>query len=473
MVVEAGRPSLMRVLVSRIPRRFGLRKRLALIAALVVGAALVTGTLLLVGLLRSRLEAATTTAAELRATDVAALVASGAVPERLAFVGEETALVQVVSPGGVVVAATDNVVGMAPVSRLHPTGTRPLATRVRVEALDRHDEFRLVAVRVLTPNGEFVVYAGEALEANRETVGAITTLLMVGIPALLALVALITWWAAGRALLPVRRVTELLSDITTSDLNRRVPETGALDEIGMLTTTVNATLGRLDVAVARQRRFVADASHELRGPLASLRADLEISVEHPDHTPWGTVVANTVIDIERLQQLTNDLLLLARVDATHIPHHASVDLVALAGAAVAARPGGFDLRTIGFDRPVCINGNRSQLDRLIRNLIDNAVNHAVDNVTVSIEEVDGAVHLRVSDDGPGIPPEDRERVFEPFVRLDDARTRDSGGTGLGLAIVHDIATSHSAAVSVADTRRGGAEITVSFPVAIPPVISTA
>ena len=446
-------------------RHFGLRYRLAVIAALVVGVALISGSMLLIGLLRSRLDTATTTAAQLRATDVAALVASGAVPEHLAFVGEETALVQVVASDGAVIASTENVTGIAPVTDRQPAGTGPLAMTVRVRALDRRDDFRVVAVRVPTASGEFTVYAGESLEANLETVSAITTLLLAGIPVLVMLVGFITWWAAGRALRPVRRVTHALSEITASDLHRRVPETGGRDEIGSLTTTVNATLHRLDVAVARQRRFVADASHELRGPLASLRADLEISVEHPEHTPWATVVTNTVIDVERLQHLTDDLLLLARLDATHTPNHVVVDLASIVLEATGAGSGEITIHRVELETPAFVVGNLSQLDRLIRNLIDNAAVHATGQVTIGIDRTGESVHLHIADDGPGIGDGDRERIFEPFVRLDDARTRDTGGTGLGLAIVHDIATSHHATITISDTAPHGATFTVTFPAA--------
>ena len=442
--------------------RFGLRYRLAGIAVLVVGSALVAGALGLVSLLGDRLDNATTTAARLRATDVATLVASGAVPEHLAFFGDESALVQVVDPEGEVVAATDNLRGEAAVTNRRPDRNGSLVSTVHVRSLDRHDEYRVVAVGVPTREGTYVVYAGEALEQNHNTVEAISTLLLAGLPALVALVALVTWWAAGRALRPVKRVSRTLEQITAFDLHRRVPETGMADEIGELTRTVNATLQRLDTAVDRQRRFVADASHELRGPLASLRADLEISIEHPEHTPWSTVVAATLTDVERLQQLTEDLLLLARLDATHAPAHAVVDLAAIASAAADEVLTGVAVERRGLAGGALVTGNRSQLDRLVRNLVANAAAHASGCVTVGIDRLAGVVRLLVSDDGAGISPVDRTRIFEPFVRLDDARTRGTGGTGLGLAIVRDIAAAHHASVDITDTEPHGATFVVTF-----------
>ncbi|MEO5725011.1 MAG: HAMP domain-containing sensor histidine kinase, partial [Ilumatobacteraceae bacterium] len=236
---------------------------------------------------------------------------------------------------------------------------------------------------------------------------------------------------------------------------------------GQLATTVNETLTRLDTAVAQQRRFVADASHELRGPLAALRADLEISVAHPARTEWTTVAADTLGDVERLQHLTEDLLLLARLDAHAAPRVEAVELHELARDALAAvrRPGVL-VRPVVDARDVVVHGDRRQLARMIRNLVHNAEQHCISNLGVSIELSDTRATLVVADDGPGIPVEQRDHVFERFIRLDTARTAGEGGTGLGLAIVHDVVVAHRGCISISDARPHGTIVRVELPIGV-------
>ncbi|MCE6996552.1 HAMP domain-containing histidine kinase [Saccharothrix sp. S26] len=304
-----------------------------------------------------------------------------------------------------------------------------------------------------------------------EVVAAQTTLnhrvlgLFGGAVALTALFAFVVWFATGRVLRPVQAIRRELADITGHDLARRVPVPGTRNEIARLAVTVNATLDRLQAAVEENRRFVADASHELRSPIAALRAELEIAHAHPDLTDWRAVVDGALRDTYRLQQLAGDLLLLARLD--HAPAAASddvVDLVELVRTETARRGDRVPALDLG-DRPVRVRGSRPLLARLLANLLDNAERHAADRVTVRLTEADGVAWLHVVDDGPGIPPEDRERVFERFTRLDDARTRETGGTGLGLPIARRIARLHRGALDVADAPdHGGACLTATLPV---------
>ncbi len=268
----------------------------------------------------------------------------------------------------------------------------------------------------------------------------------------------------GRTLRPVREITSTLADITTSDLHRRVREPAARDEIGQLATTVNTTLARLDNSVERQRRFVADASHELRGPLAALRADLEISLAHPERSVWNDVARDTLGDVERLQNLTEDLLVLARTDNELAERHGPVDLTTIVVDGLqAVRRDDVQVTTAGLDAPAVVDGDDSQLRRMVRNLIHNAEEHAATNVHVTLHAATGTVRMIVADDGPGIPPGDRQQVFERFVRLDTARNRDTGGTGLGLAIVRDVITNHRGTITISDTHPHGATFTVDLP----------
>jgi signal transduction histidine kinase len=445
-------------------RRIGLRPRIAVLSAVAVGVTLGVGALLVVGVLRSGLEAAASNAAELRARDVAALAEAGTLPSRLALPGEESAFVQVVDDRGRVVASTENIDGEPAVSSVRPPEGRVLLQTMAIEPLDDSTSMRVAVAGVRTDGGPVVVYAGESLREVGAVTTSVMTLLVIGVPLLIALVAAFTWWAIGRTLRPVRDITHTMSEITTSDLHRRVAMPATRDEIGDLARTVNDTLERLDAAVATQRRFVADASHELRGPLAALRADLEISVVHPDRTEWSAVARGTLEDVERLERLTNDLLLLARLDAAQPRPHRFVDISAIATAAArAVRRRDVDVTTAGVAPLAPVSGDPDQLHRMMRNLVHNAEQHAAGRIEVAVE-IDGSdVHIVVGDDGPGIPAGDRASVFERFVRLDSARARHTGGTGLGLAIVHDVATRHGGTVAITDREHGGSEFHVVIP----------
>jgi signal transduction histidine kinase len=452
------------MVADRLLRRFGLRLRVTAVAVLTVGIALVVGAVLLVGLLKARLDTAATTAATLRARDVAALAVAGAIPRDLALPGEESAFVQVVDSKGAAIASTGNIEGEPPISTLRPSGTSPLALTIMVTPLAQQDPMRVVALNATTAAGVVTVYAGESLENAHDTTAAITTVLTVGLPLLVLIVAAVNWWAVGRTLRPVRRITRTMAAITASDLHRRVQVPPTRDEIGQLALTVNETLERLDTSVEQQRRFVADASHELRGPLAALRADLEISVTHPQRTAWHDVARDTLTDVERLQHLTEDLLLLARLDSHQERSSEPVDLAAIVMESTRAiQRDDLELNVVGVDAPAIVDGDPDQLHRMVRNLMHNAEEHADHRVTATVTTVDSTVRLQIADDGPGIPIDQRLTVFERFVRLDTARTRDTGGTGLGLAIVNDVVTSHDGFITVTDSDPHGATFIIELP----------
>ena len=444
------------------PRRLGLRPRIAVLAALIVGLALAAGAVLLVVVLRTRLDDAASTAADLRARDVAALASADALPTRLALPGEESAFVQVVDETGSVVASTENIEGEQAVSPRRPNADERLLLTETIGPLD-NGRMRIAALNAKSDDGVLTIYAGESLSELAGTTSVLIGLLIFGVPALALLVGVVTWWAVGRTLRPVRTISRALTEITASDLHRRVPVPATDDEIGELATTVNATLTRLDSAVETQRRFVADASHELRGPLAALRADLEISVTHPIDTRWETVARDTLGDVERLQHLTDDLLMLARLDAHRSQTTVPVDLRAIVDEALQLiRRSDVAVSTQGLDDPAIVLGDPNQLRRMMRNLVHNAEQHAREKIAVRIALDDGVVGVAVSDDGLGIPAGHRDEVFERFVRLDTARTRDVGGTGLGLAIVADVVARHHGNVKFVDGELGGATVIVEL-----------
>ncbi|WP_435246552.1 sensor histidine kinase [Streptomyces sp. NRRL F-5630] len=307
----------------------------------------------------------------------------------------------------------------------------------------------------------FTVFAGAPLDAADSAVRTALTVMLIGLPVLLAVVAAVTWAVTRRALRPVEGIRAELDAITGSrDLARRVPEPATHDEIAALARTTNATLAALEDAVDKQRRFVADASHELRSPIASLRTQLEVGAEHPELLDLDGAVEDTV----RLQHLAADLLLLARLDAGERPPDRPVrlaDLVAREAAEHGLRARVAPERADGYE----VRGSAPQLGRILGNLLDNARRHARTEVGLALRQDGPDAVVTVSDDGPGVPLAERERVFERFVRLDDARTRDEGGAGLGLAIARDAAHRHGGSLAVGERPGGGAEFVLRLPLA--------
>jgi signal transduction histidine kinase len=278
-------------------------------------------------------------------------------------------------------------------------------------------------------------------------------------PLLVLVVGMATFVFVGRTLRPVEAMRRQATTITSKNLHTRLPVPGVDDEIAALASTMNTMLDRIEAASAAQRRFVADASHELRSPLATIRANVDLldDVELPDDVakPVGRIQRESV----RMARLVEDLLLLARVDDHELAlRHEDVDLDDLVYAErdrVAVEHPGMTVE--GRVDPVRAHGDPHQLQRVLRNLVDNAARHAAHTVTISLTAHDGEAHLVVGNDGPAIPAGDRERIFDRFVRLDDSRTRvGSGGAGLGLPIARDIVLAHGGSLSVDDAAAGAA-----------------
>ncbi|MFC8829002.1 sensor histidine kinase [Streptomyces sp. NPDC057137] len=273
----------------------------------------------------------------------------------------------------------------------------------------------------------------------------------------LVLIAAVAYFAVRNALRPVEAIRVLTASVTASDPRERVTVPATGHELTALATTINTTLQRLDDAAARQRRFVADAAHELRSPLTTLLASLEIALAYPERTDWPAAATTAARQTRRLQALAEDLLLLARLD-TRAPTAApeTVDLTALASRLTEQYPLNDRPLTLTCDStaPAHTRGNPDELERLLRNLIDNAARHAAHRIQITVRNQDAWVVLTVHDDGPGVPTEDAERIFERFVRLDDARSRDHGGTGLGLAIARDLAHRHQGTLALTPRTLG-------------------
>ncbi|MFF2821009.1 sensor histidine kinase [Kitasatospora cineracea] len=277
-------------------------------------------------------------------------------------------------------------------------------------------------------------------------------------------VALVAWAVTGLALRPVEAIRGRMARIGAGAFHQRVPVPAARDEIAALAVTTNLTLDRLEHALDEQRRLVADAAHELRTPVAVLLSTLEVALAHPDRADWRAVAERAHTDTTRLHRLTEDLLLLHRSEEQPAGP-ATVEWHDLVGEQLAERAFGGERRIrTGPLEPATVPGTEPLLGRVVGNLLDNAVRHAADAITVSLRTVDGRAVLTVADDGPGIPAADRERVFERFVRLDEARSRTDGGAGLGLSLVRGIVEGLGGSAEAVEPSAGaGAELVVRLP----------
>ncbi|MFF8654596.1 sensor histidine kinase [Streptomyces huasconensis] len=467
-------------------RLFGsVRARATLGASLVVALALVAAGAAVLFSLRANLTGQADGRANAAAREVASQLAANRPYADLDLPDGDEAPVQVVDENGTLVAASEDL------ERISGTGTDAVKPRPATrptqgdgdgekpepgETGEIDDEaeytdgsatvdgesgdYRFAAVEVSTQDrGDLTVHAGGSLADEQSAVSTALTSMLIGFPLLLGVVAGVTWLVTRRALRPVAAITAEMSAITASeDLARRVPEPDTHDEIARLARTTNETLTALETSVERQRRFVADASHELRSPIASLRTQLEVGAAHPELLDVDGAVEDTV----RLQELAADLLLLARLDAGEKPGGARVDLAAFVREELSQRTRDrVDVRT--DLRSVEVAGSRGQLARVLGNLLNNAQRHARSRVTVTTRTDGMWAVLEVSDDGSGVPPNERERIFERFVRLDDARTRDEGGAGLGLAIARDVAARHGGTLVVKEAPSGGALFELRLP----------
>jgi signal transduction histidine kinase len=324
-----------------------------------------------------------------------------------------------------------------------------------------------IARTVGTPAGDLTVTASVPVDQMARTVDALRRALVIGLPAVIALVAALVWVLVGRALRPVDAIRAEVDAITGSTMHRRVPEPPTGDEIGRLARTMNAMLSRLDTTATRQRQFVSDASHELRSPVAAIRTGLEVARRKADRANWPAVVDTALVEESRLEALLDDLLLLAAHDENGDTalRPAAVDLNALAEAE-AQRPRRVPVDVVHWSangRALVVAGAADQLARAVSNLVDNAARHATSAVQISLSSDDHTVRVIIDDDGPGIPAPDRDRIFERFTRLDDSRARHRGGSGLGLAVVRSIVSRHQGQVRVDDSPLGGARFVAELP----------
>jgi signal transduction histidine kinase len=440
-------------------RARSLRLRVTAAATLVLAVGLVLGTILLASLFEHRRVAVVDVAVRSEATTLSQLVASGDLPSPLPTPAGGTSMAQVLDSAGTVLAATasaSRVLDIVPVDQLMGHINDPFTT---TSSTIGSASLRVVAVHAVYHGVPVVVVVAEPLTDVTSTLGALRNVLLVAVPLVVFAAAAATWLAVSAALQPVDRMRAAADAVDVRGPDR-VPQldlpTGG-DELRRLGETLNDMLRRLHSAGERQRRFVADAAHELRSPIASLRTQLEVALAVPNRPEdWQRLVSDALADVDRLSQLSEDLLLLARLDSGTAHRTQVVDIGALIGTSTDE---------------LLVDGDEAALRRMLDNLVVNARRYASEIVDIHARRSGGDVVITVDDDGPGIAEADRERVFERWVRLDDSRGRDDGGAGLGLAIVRSIARAHGGDVTMETSPQQGLRAVVRLPASRAPVIA--
>ncbi|MFI7483341.1 sensor histidine kinase [Kocuria sp. M1R5S2] len=328
----------------------------------------------------------------------------------------------------------------------------------------RTDDFVYVAHGMYIDGVPLTLTVAVPMSLQQGALQTVVLFLLVGGPALAVLGGALMWFLVGRSLAPVRRITEQVRGIGTVRLDERVDVPPSRDEIATLATTMNGMLDRLQAADRAQRRFVADASHELRSPLTTLTTTIDVAASDASGAVWPEVAPVLRSQARRMGRLVEDLLTLAKIDDAGLRlRTADTDLDEVVREEVARlRPASAHELRVHVD-PVRIRGDASRLQQVVRNLLSNAERHAVSWIAVAVRAEGTEAVITVDDDGPGIPPQDRERVFERFVRLDDSRTRDTGGSGLGLAISREIVSAHGGTIRATEDPEGRCRLLVRLP----------
>jgi signal transduction histidine kinase len=440
----------------RLRRRLSsVRVRVGLVATVAVCMTLLIGGVGLIALLRQDLVHSLRGQAQLEAAQVAALADSGALPNPLPAANvPNLTVVQVVDTTGRVIASSPSLSGRPPLIKSGPT--RALQERtLEHPAFAPNQRFEAFSVPVTIGGQPVTVIVASSLADFEQSVHVLGNFLLIALPLLLVVMGGTSWVIIGRSLRPVEAMRAEVAEITTRQLNRRVPVPGSDDEVGRLAVTLNQMLDRLQASTDLQQRFVADASHELRSPVANIKAAVEVALRHPELTDWPAVARDILDQDERMADLVNELLLLARFDeGTATQRRSTVEVSEIVShQAQQVRPSGAPVVVTAVESGSVL-ADRGHLERLVGNLVDNAARHAATVVEVSVTVAGDWVEVRVRDDGPGVPEADRGRIFERFVRLEEDRARASGGLGLGLAIVNELVALYGGTINVGDAQPG-------------------
>ena len=444
---------------------WSIQRRIVTVTAVTLGVALLLGVVAFAVSLDRILYVSARDAAEQKATQIAQAL-NGQTSSAQATVNQFTNrgdLVQVVGPSGSVLASSEVALQK---DRIADTATDAGHVKVFQSAtvpgeLGEPHAVATVGVRI-NDGGIGTVIVAKSLQVESSTVKTATALLGAGSALLLGLVIWLVSRGVRRALEPVEDIRAEVDQITAVRGSGRVTIPASGDEVARLATTMNEMLDRLAQADVATRQFVSDASHELRSPMATIRASLEIA---PGPTQQARAERDAVILAEtiRLQQLVNDLLTLAKSDDRAPRRNRDVDLDEIGAGEVRRIRATTPMTVDAHIEPVRVGGDDAQITHLFRNLVDNATRHAKHRIAIEVRGDGPEAVVRVDNDGPPIPVADRERVFGRFTRLDEARDRDRGGSGLGLAIVKSVATEHGGTVTTTQSPQGGCRFEVRLP----------
>lgn len=445
--------------------RSSVRSRATVGATLVLALALVVGAVAAANLLRRALASDAESVLIDRIDEVHTLITDGALPRVLQPTGREVGQVQVIDSAGGVVAVTP---GLAGTTRLDVIDAPPVGGQTKATVDGRSiggvpgQQYRMVARTVPSGIGPLTIYAVTSLDAAHRAERYLRNSLLIGLPLLVILAAWLISQVVARALAPVDAMRAEVDRIEAADMSGRVRAGSSDDEIAKLGLTLNRMLDRLEDASNRQKLFAAAASHELRSPLSTIRTELEVGLAYPDRTEWSKVAEDSLIEVARLEDLTRDLRILTRSRSMQVSAASPIDLAGLVAAEVALRR---PARDVGYRTELAaarVTADPDAVVRVVRNLFDNAERHAHGEIRVVVSSDPNGVTLSVANDGPSIPEDDRERIFEPFMRLDEARSLDIGGSGLGLAIVRSIMAALGGSIAAVAVAHG-AEFRSWFP----------
>ncbi|MGJ6966277.1 sensor histidine kinase [Streptosporangium sp. G11] len=467
-------------------RRKSLRFRLTAVASAVLAVALVVSAYVMITVLGNALLATIDDAIYQRARNTVSLADAGRLPDEMT--SPDGTLLQVIDGAGRITHTTTGTDRLVPLLNARERAAAIGGGEARFLDGKPYGIPHMLRVRVLSADRGQTVIAARPFSEVQTSISTAGHVLVVGTPLLLVLLAGASWVIIGGTLRPIAALRRGADEITDTARSRRLPVPEARDEVHSLATTLNAMLARLEKAGIRQRALVSDAAHELRSPLASIRLQLEVALGHPEGQDWRETAEGVLEDTMRLSRLAEDLLSLARLDERGgtpargepveldqlvpqtVERYGDAVTVRIADVPVSGSESGQGARRNGSGNgpgngpgavagepeggPIRVTGDALDLGRVLVNLVDNALRHNSAPVVVELRAEGADAVLTVTDDGPGIPEADRERVFDRFTRLDSARSRDEGGAGLGLAIVRETVHAHGGAVHLEDARPG-------------------
>ncbi|MFQ6397971.1 ATP-binding protein [Nocardia sp. KC 131] len=445
------------------PTRWGLRIRSALVVAVVITAALAIATLSLTYVLyRSLITASDDAAAErIRQVSSQLTLLTAAELDRSALATDNRiSIVQIIDQAGQVVQSSTD----SPPQPI--TGDRPAPGAIAhdLPTTTGADESRVSAATVDGRDGRYTIAVATDQEEVERTIKLVAVLVALATPFIVALAALATYALVGRSLRSVENIRTRVAAITSADLTDRVPVPPQRDEIAALAQTMNDMLTRIEAGHNAQRRFISDASHELRSPLTTITAALELGRAQPTVLDAAMLDDTLLPEAERMRQLIDDLLLLARADENALTHRRiDVDLDDVLATEVARHRTTTALTIDTIVEPARITGDPAQISRAVRNLLDNATRYAATTITVRLTCTHGNAHIEIADDGPGIAEHDRAHIFDRFYRPQHDRGRGTGGSGLGLAIVAEIIAAHHGTVRIDQNVPTGANAIIDLP----------